>query len=93
MQATLAPQPVISTTDRTNLAEAVREVLRQHPHFRGRLETLSIEQHGKTVYLSGQVPTYYLKQLAQEVVRHLPGVQGLHNEITVRSPYGISSEY
>ena len=46
----------------------------------------------KPLYLSGQLPTFYLKQLVQEIVRRLPGVQSLRNEIDVISPYGISSE-
>ena len=92
MQAVLARQPVTPAPDRTNLIDIVREQLESHPHFRGRLETLSIDQHGKTLYLSGQLPTFYLKQLVQEIVRHLPGVQSIRNEIVVISPYGVSSE-
>jgi hypothetical protein len=41
--------------------------------------------------LSGRLPTFYLKQLLQETVRHLPGVQHVRNEIDVVSPYGVSS--
>jgi osmotically-inducible protein OsmY len=92
MQAALARQPVTSTPDRVDLIASVREQLENHPHFRGRLEMLSIDQRGKTVYLSGQLPTFYLKQLVQEIVRHLPGVQTVRNEINVISPYGVSSE-
>ena len=36
--------------------------------------------------LSGRVPTYYHKQLAQETIRSLPGVSAIVNEISV-SPY------
>ena len=92
MQAALARQPLTSTTERINLIDAVREQLENHPHFRGRLETLSIDQRGKTLYLSGQLPTFYLKQLVQEIIRRLPGVQSVRNEIDVISPYGVSSE-
>ncbi len=92
MQAALARQPVTSTPDRVDLIDAVREQLENHPHFRGRVEFLSIGQRGKTLYLSGQLPTFYLKQLAQELVRHIPGVHGVRNEIAVISPYGVSSE-
>jgi hypothetical protein len=53
---------------------------------------LSIEQRGKTLCLSGRLPTFYLKQLVQETIRHIPGVQSIHNEISVVSAAGMSSE-
>lgn len=92
MQATLARHAPTHKLESTSLVAQVREELESHPHFRGRLETLSIAVRGKTVYLSGQLPSFYLKQLVQEIVRRLPGVQGLRNEINVISPYGISSD-
>jgi hypothetical protein len=69
----------------------VREHLELHPHFRGRLKALRFEQRSKTLILSGRLPTFYLKQLLQETVRHLPGVQHVRNDIDVVSPYGVSS--
>jgi hypothetical protein len=79
------------TADRNDLSVLARNKLEQHPHFRGRLAALRIEHRGKTLFLSGRLPTFYLKQLVQEAVRHLPGVQHVRNEIDVVSPYGISS--
>jgi hypothetical protein len=38
--------------------------------------------------LTGKLPTFYLKQLVQETVRHIPGVQGIHNDITVIGAIG-----
>ena len=38
---------------------------------------------GERLILSGRLPTFYLKQLLQETVRHLPGVQHVRNEIDV----------
>jgi hypothetical protein len=38
--------------------------------------------------LTGKLPTFYLKQLVQETVRHIPGVQGIHNDITVVGAVG-----
>jgi hypothetical protein len=92
MQTALARQPGKSAFERINLIDSAREQLENHPHFRGRLESLSIEQRGRALYLSGQLPTFYLKQLVQEILRHLPGVQSIRNEIVVVSPYGISSD-
>jgi hypothetical protein len=38
------------------------------------------------------LPTFYLKQLVQETIRHIPGVQGIRNEIAVVNAAGVSSE-
>jgi osmotically-inducible protein OsmY len=92
MQAALARQPVSPAAERVNLIDCAREQLENHPHFRGRLESVAIEEHGKVLYLSGQLPTFYLKQLAQETLRRVPGVKSVRNEIDVISPYGVSSE-
>ena len=97
MQAALAEFPLLNTTEpsfaseRNDLSTMARLHLEHHPHFRGRLRGLSIEHRGRTLFLSGRLPTFYLKQLVQEAVRHLPGVQHVRNEIDVVSPYGISS--
>jgi hypothetical protein len=37
------------------------------------------------------LPTFYLKQLVQEAVRHVPGVQNVINQIDVVSANGVSS--
>jgi hypothetical protein len=92
MQAALARQPVTPTPERVKLLDSAREQLENHPHFRGRLEMLSIDECGKVLYLTGQLPTFYLKQLAQETLRRVPGVKSVRNEIDVISPYGVSSE-
>ena len=91
MQAVLAELPSTTTSHRTDLSALARQHLERHPHFRGRLSGLRIEHRGRTLYLSGRLPTFYLKQLVQEAVLHLPGVQRVRNEIDVVSPYGVSS--
>ena len=35
--------------------------------------------------LRGNVPTFFLKQLAQETVRDLPGIESISNDLTVIS--------
>jgi hypothetical protein len=91
MQAALAELPSTRPSDRTDLASIAKQHLERHPHFRGRLTDLRIENRGKTLFLSGKLPTFYLKQLVQEAVRHLPGVQHVRNEIDVVNPCGVSS--
>jgi hypothetical protein len=93
MPAALATRtaPPIRTPKQAELVDLAREQLEQHPHFRGRAGALSIDQRGQTLYMYGQLPTFYLKQLAQETLLNLPGVQGVRNEVDVVNAHGISS--
>jgi hypothetical protein len=38
-----------------------------------------------TMFLTGEAPTYFHKQLAQEAIRSLPTVSAINNQITVIS--------
>jgi osmotically-inducible protein OsmY len=47
------------------------------------LQHVSCDCRGGVLVLRGCLPSYYLKQLAQEVVAHLEGVEGVENQIQV----------
>ena len=91
MQAAVAERPSTHSPERADLTSLARQSLELHPHFRGRMSALSIEQQGRTLCVTGRLPTFYLKQLVQETIRHIPGVQRIHNEIAVINAAGISS--
>ncbi len=58
----------------------VQALLRNaHPALR----RLSVEETEEAIVISGRVGSYYLKQLAQEVVRPVRGVRQLVNCVTV----------
>jgi osmotically-inducible protein OsmY len=61
----------------------IRERLEDHPHFRGRTHLLKIEAIGRSIVLSGRLPTYHLKQLLQEAVKATPGVAHIDNRVDV----------
>jgi len=90
MPPALAEAPTF-TRERRDLVTAAQQFLQSHPHFRGRLNDVAIEQEGRSLYLSGRLPSFYLKQLVQEAVRRVPGVQFVYNQIDVVSSHGISS--
>jgi hypothetical protein len=51
------------------------------------LKKLSCDYQGGVLVLRGRLPSYYLKQVAQEVVAHqVPGVGRLDNQIQVVRP-------
>jgi osmotically-inducible protein OsmY len=49
------------------------------------LKTISSEYLDGVLVLRGSIPTYYLKQVAQEAVSGLEGVRRVDNQIRVRS--------
>jgi osmotically-inducible protein OsmY len=66
---------------RSNAAELAQAKLASSPYWS--LRALSCDDHEGVLALRGQVPTYYLKQLAQTVVRDVPGVEVINNQVLV----------
>lgn len=63
------------------LADVVRDALAQTR--RSWLQRVVVTAEGGTVVLQGQVPSYYLKQMAQAIALALPGVERVRNELRV----------
>ena len=70
----------MSTTG--EFAPIVGEVHRQ---LRGRLRQFNINRHEEGIILSGEAPTYYVKQLAQHAVSQITPLSIVRNEISVSS--------
>lgn len=60
--------------------------LRMHPSIR-RHQKLVVEQQEKRVILNGSVPSYYDKQMVQELIRHLDGIEEVINQLTVTGDF------
>lgn len=75
--------PHLFITDR-DLLERVRLTLQSSPYLP--LRTLACYVHERVVILRGSVPTYYCKQLAQNLVAELPGVDEVNNQVAVVGP-------
>jgi hypothetical protein len=63
------------------ISQIARGVLRQSAYME--LRELSCDFNGGVLTLRGRVPTYYLKQLAQEAVADVPGVITVQNGVEV----------
>ena len=63
------------------LDDKVFTALERNPHLHGR--KLCFETERGRVTLRGQVRSYYQKQMAQEAIRHLDGVDEIYNELEV----------
>jgi len=69
---------------RPSLLDAAFDTLRRTGY--GQLRTIDLQYDDGTVTLSGQVPTYFLKQAAQSAVMSVAGVLRVNNELCVVSP-------
>ncbi len=65
-------------------ADLAERRLRSHPYLA--LKNISCDWQDGVLVLRGCLPSYYLKQVAQEVVARLAGVEALDNQIQVVTP-------
>ena len=62
-------------------AEAARDCLQRSAYFP--IRSVSCECHQGVLFLRGPLPTFYLKQIAQEAVARVEGVSQVVNETVV----------
>jgi hypothetical protein len=67
------------------------QTLSSHPHFHGRTDSICVECHRETLIVTGRMPSFYLKQLLQEVLRQVDGVNKIDNRVDVICSDGLSS--
>jgi osmotically-inducible protein OsmY len=75
-------------TTAAQLRKRAVERLENHPYFKGRSQWIQMEFDDGLLRLKGRLPSFFLKQVVQEILRELPGVDRLKNEIVVASPSG-----
>jgi osmotically-inducible protein OsmY len=68
-------------TPHPRLQELAESCLRRNPYLA--LKNVSCDGRDGVLVLRGCLPTYYLKQVAQEAVAHLEGVKRIENHIQV----------
>ena len=67
--------------DPKRTAETAKHRILHQPHLR--MQRLWCEFDSGRLFLRGQVPSFYFKQLAQEAVADMEGVRQVVNEIEV----------
>ena len=88
MPATSVPrqfEPSIFQSPRRHNPQAVQAAVQQALHLTGygELRRVQVGCDGDAVTITGRVPTYYLKQLAQYVALEIPGIQNFRNDLQV----------
>ena len=66
---------------RADFAERVDHAIKSSPHLLRR--DLGVEVDTQHVILTGTVESYFQKQIAQEVVRRVDGVESIDNRLEV----------
>lgn len=64
---------------------AARELLSRSIHFQGRADRFAFKQQDDVLIVEGVVPTFYLKQVLQCLLRNLDAVRRVDNRVKVIS--------
>ena len=84
-QNSLDLTPAIQCLDTRIVEQQAEQLLHQHPHFHGRTCWVKVhfEPTDRSLRLEGCLPSFYLKQLAQEALRDLKGIERIDNRISI----------
>jgi len=84
-----------STSDLKRCARHVeqlaQQVLARHSHFQNRAGDFEYEYRQGVLIVRGRLPTFYLKQVLQTVLKDIEGVVCIDNQVDVVSSEGVSS--
>ena len=73
------------------IVSRAHERLSRHAHFRYHLRSIEMDCQEGQLHVEGQLPSFYLKQVLQTALEDVPGVERIHNRVTVVSATGLSS--
>ncbi len=85
--STHRPRPVPQRKVRPSLETFIGEKFRSSPYRD--LHSVRYHCHGGTVLLTGVLPSFFLKQMAQESIRHVAGVLEIDNRVEVIYAEGL----
>jgi hypothetical protein len=69
---------------------AARELLSRSMHFHGRADRFDFRRQDDVLVIEGVVPTFYLKQMLQSLLRNLENIRRVDNRVTVTCCNGLS---
>jgi hypothetical protein len=88
-KAIMNPSTCEQTTEtserRKDIADRAYAMLEAHAHFRGRSGRFEFVCQEDVLVVRGAVPSFYLKQVLQTVLRDIDGVRQIDNQVTVVS--------
>ena len=90
MEATISAQVIRQQDGLRDVEQCAHDLVNAHPHFHGRAAQFEFVCREEALVVRGLVPTFYLKQVLQTVLKNLDGVRLIDNQVTVLSPDGLS---
>ena len=90
MESTTPDRITRQQESRRKVEECAHALINAHPHFRGRASQFEFVCREEVLVVRGLVPTFYLKQVLQTLLKDLDGVRLVDNQVTVVSPDGLS---
>jgi hypothetical protein len=87
MVQTTRNEPV---SDGSTVVAAAQDLLRRHAHFRGRADRLGFTFADDALIVTGVVPSFYMRQVLQTMLRELGEVR-IENLVEVVSSSGLST--
>jgi hypothetical protein len=90
MEATIRTRIMRQQEAPQRVEQCAHALVNAHPHFHGRATRFEFECREEVLIVRGLVPTFYLKQVLQTVLRGLDGIRLIDNQVTVASPDGLS---
>lgn len=75
-----------SRLPRQSLTHRAQEALEQSPIFKGRSHHIRIDERNGHLVVQGRLPSFYLKQMLQTLLRKVEGVEGIDNKVMVDWP-------
>jgi hypothetical protein len=70
---------------------AARELVSQSHHFHRRADRFLFKRQDDVLVVEGDVPTFYLKQMLQYILRNLDDIRRIDNRVRVICSNGLSS--
>ncbi len=71
---------------RPSLAHRAQEALERSPIFKGRSRHIRLDERNGHLVVQGRLPSFYLKQMLQTVLRQVEGVERIDNRVMVDWP-------
>jgi hypothetical protein len=83
MELTTRHSTEVKSDKRDLVAQQAHAALAAHVHFRGRAGRFEFDCREDVLVVRGTVPTYYLKQVLQQVLMGVEGVRLIDNQVSV----------
>jgi hypothetical protein len=66
-----------------DMEQRARTIIEKHSLFTGRSRLFEFQYREEVLVIRGRVPTFYLKQVLQSVLKNLDGIRRVDNQVTV----------